>query len=230
MKRAVLIIPFLFLLSGCNIAVLEPKSDTAGDQAFLIIFSFWLMMIVVGTVFILFIRFVFKYRYTDKKKNFMPKDVKGNKKLEATWIILPVLLLIVLAVPTIAITYEQSPVTGGDSDEKDGTHVYVTAEQFAWNFEHESGKEERNNLVIPEGESIILHLTSKDVIHSFWVPHLGGKVDVLPGEELVYEIKNPEKGTYKGKCAEYCGLQHAKMTFEANVISAAEYETYVNEN
>ncbi|PAV31420.1 cytochrome c oxidase subunit II [Virgibacillus profundi] len=228
MKKLGLLLSLL-LLTGCNIAVLEPKSETASDQAFLIVFSFWLMMIVVLTVFVLFVRFVYKYRYTDNKKDFMPKDVKGNKKLEATWIILPILLLAVLAVPTIAITYEQSPVAGDQSDHE-GTHIYVTAQQFSWTFEHETGKEVQNDLVIPEGESIILHLNSKDVIHSFWVPHLGGKVDVLPGEELVYVIENPEIGTYQGKCAEYCGIQHAKMTFEANVVSIEDYERYVNED
>lgn len=226
--KKVFVLPLLLLLAGCNITVLDPRSDTASDQAFLIWFSFGLMLIVVVTVLILFVRFVFKYRYRESNKEYIPDDVEGNKLLEATWITIPILILAVLAVPTIAITLEQSPVSNTASD-KEGTHVYVTAEQFAWTFEHANGKEEMNNLVIPEGESIIFHLTAEDVIHSFWIPALGGKVDAVPGQEIVYEIENPEAGTYDGMCAEYCGVAHADMTFEANVVSAEAYEQYLNE-
>lgn len=224
--KKVLMTPLLLLLAGCGITVLDPKSSTGKEQAFLIWFSFGLMCIVVLTVFVLFIRFVSKYRFTKEKEDHIPQDVKGNLKLELTWTILPILLLAVLAVPTIAITYDQSPVTGA-KDEVKGVHIDVKAEQFLWTFTHENGKKAENKLVIPEDESIIFHLESKDVIHSFWIPALAGKVDVIPGKKLTYEIKNPEKGTYKGKCAEYCGIQHANMTFETMVVSREEYKTYI---
>lgn len=228
MKRFILF-PVLLLLADCNITVLDPKSDTASEQAFLIWFSFGLMSIVVATVFILFIRFVWKYRFTKDKAGFLPKDVSGNRKLETAWIVLPVLLLVVLAVPTIATTYDQSPVSEDDNRSRDGVHIDVTAEQFLWTFTHENDKEVKDKLVLPEGENIILHLRSKDIIHSFWVPALGGKVDVMPQKELVYEIKNPDKGTYDGKCAEYCGTGHTDMTFEVKVVSQDEYERYLQE-
>ncbi|MCG3417885.1 cytochrome c oxidase subunit II [Oceanobacillus jordanicus] len=227
MKR-LLVMPFLLLLTGCNIKVLDSRSDTANDQAFLIIYSFSLMLIVVLVVSILFIRFVFKYRYTEERKDNIPPDVKGNKWLETAWVIGPLLLLAILAVPTIMMTYDQSPVLSTES-EQEGTSVQVTAEQFNWTFEHANGKTEQNRLVIPEGGTILLHLKSEDVIHSFWVPRLGGKVDVMPDRELVYEIKNPQIGTYEGKCAEYCGLGHTNMKFEAEVVSADEYASYLNE-
>lgn len=226
--KKVLMTPLFLLLAGCGITVLDPKSSTGKEQAFLIWFGFGLMCIVVLTVFILFIRFVSKYRYTKEKEGHLPKDVKGNLKLELTWTILPIVLLAVLAVPTIAITYDQSPVTNGREEMK-GVHIHVKAEQFMWTFTHENGKEVKNKLVIPEEESIIFHLESKDVIHSFWIPALAGKVDVIPGKELVYEIENPEKGTYKGKCAEYCGLQHTDMTFNTEVVSKKVYKKYVEE-
>ncbi|WP_198029966.1 cytochrome c oxidase subunit II [Oceanobacillus manasiensis] len=226
--RRLLIMPLFFLLTGCNIAVLDSRSDTAEDQAFLILFSFALMLLVVLVVCVLFVWFVFKYRYTDEKKHDIPPDVKGNKWLETAWIIGPLLLLAVLAVPTIMMTYDQSPVLSSES-EKDGVPVYVTARQFNWTFEHENGKTENNRLVIPEGGSIIFHLSSEDIIHSFWVPRLGGKVDVMPDRELVYEIKNPQVGTYDGKCAEYCGIEHTSMVFEVEVVTAEEYDRYLND-
>lgn len=229
MKKTMLfILPLFLFLTGCNITVLDPKSSTGKEQSFLIWFSFGLMCIVVLVVFILFIRFVYKYRYTKEKEGFVPKDVKGNLKLELTWTILPILLLAVLAVPTIAITYDQSPVSDA-KEELDGVHVHVKAEQFKWTFTHENGKEVEDELVIPEGESVIFHLEAVDVIHSFWIPALAGKVDAIPGKEVTYEIKNPEVGTYKGKCAEYCGIQHAQMTFETRVVSEDDYQKYLKE-
>lgn len=222
------ILPIFLFLAGCDITVLDPKSSTGKEQSFLIWFSFGLMTIVVITVFILFAWFVFKYRYTKEKADVTPKDVKGNLKLELTWTILPVLLLAVLAVPTIAITYDQSPVSDAEED-LDGVHIDVKAEQFKWTFTHENGKEVTDELVIPETDAVIFHLKSADIIHSFWVPALAGKVDVFPDKELTYEIKNPEAGTYKGKCAEYCGLQHADMTFDVKVVSAEDYKKYVEE-
>lgn len=221
-------IPAILLLSGCNITILNPKSVTGEEQAFLIRLSLLIMSVVVVVVFILLIWFVYKYRKSNLSDGYVPTDVLGNKKLEATWTLIPIMLLAILAVPTIAITYYQSPVSDSAA-QKEGVHVEVVAEQFQWTFIHENDKEEQDELVIPEGESIIFHLYSKDVIHSFWIPELSGKVDVMPHKELIYEIKEPEIGTYAGKCAEYCGIQHANMRFDAKVVSKEDYEKYLEE-
>jgi cytochrome c oxidase subunit 2 len=215
-------------MTGCDITVLNPKSSTGKEQSFLIWFSFGLMAIVVITVFILFTWFVIKYRYTKEKEHHIPRDVKGNLKLELTWTILPILLLAVLAIPTIAITYDQSPISDARKD-LEGVHIDVKAEQFKWTFTHENGKEVVDELVMPSTDAVIFHLQSADIIHSFWIPELAGKVDVFPDKELTYEINDPEVGTYKGKCAEYCGIQHANMTFDVKVVSEAEYKKYLEE-
>lgn len=207
--------------------VLDPKSTTGKDQAYLIWFSLAIMLLVLFVVFVLFTVFVIKYRTTTKRQGIFPKDVKGNLKLELTWTIIPFILLLILAVPTVKITLEQSPSTEA-ANVQNGVHINVEASQFEWAFEHGNGKKVKGELIIPEGKPIVLHLKSKDVIHSFWVPELAGKVDVLPNKELTYVIKEPERGRYDGKCAEFCGLQHAKMTFEVKVVSASEYERYIN--
>ncbi|MDY0404512.1 cytochrome c oxidase subunit II [Virgibacillus sp. 179-BFC.A HS] len=157
----------------------------------------------------------------------MPEDVKGNLKLELTWTILPIILLIVLAVPTIAITYNQSPKMAAEAD--DGIDIGVAAQQFTWTFSQPNGKTDQNKLVLPEGEDVTLHLSSKDVIHSFWVPALAGKIDAIPGRTVTYEIKHLQKGTYRGKCAEYCGTQHTNMVFEVQVVSKKAYQKYLKE-
>lgn len=219
----------LTILAGCsNITVLDTKSTTGQEQGALIWYSLAIMAIVLIVVFSLFFRFVIKYRYTKEKKDFIPKDVEGNLALELTWTIIPIILLAILAIPTVKTTLDHSPKAEEDAD-LDGVHVYVTAEQFTWRFEHETGRTAQDHLVIPEGEKITFHLESNDVIHSFWIPELAGKVDVMPHKVITYKIKNAEIGEYAGKCAEYCGAQHTNMVFDVKVVSEEDYEEYVEE-
>src|SRR5699024_1734232 len=174
MKKVSLFL-FSLLLVGCsNITVLDPKSETGKDQAYLIWFSLALMSTVILVVFILFTWSIIRYGYTQERQNVIPKDVKGNLTLELAYTILPMLLLIVLAAPTITITLHHSPST--EAAQEKGTQIDVTAKQFEWNFEHENDKEVTDELIVPEQEPIVLHLQSADVIHSFWVPELAGKV------------------------------------------------------
>lgn len=219
---------FSFLLVGCsNITVLDPKSTTGKDQAYLIWFSLAIMSIVILVVFVLFTHFVIKYRLTKARQDVLPTDVKGNKKLELTYTIIPIILLIILAIPTVRITLDQSPNSEA-AQNQDGVNIDVTARQFEWKFTHDNNKQVTDELVIPEGEPIVLHLQSEDVIHSFWVPELAGKVDVIPGQEITYVIEDPETGTYEGKCAEFCGVQHTNMTFTVKVVSDSNYEDYLD--
>src|SRR5699024_432085 len=104
MKKVSLFLFSLLLVECSNITVLDPKSETVKDQAYFIWLSLALMSIVILVVFILFTWFNIRYRYMKERQNVIPKDVKGNLKFELTYTILPILLLIVLAVPTIKLT------------------------------------------------------------------------------------------------------------------------------
>src|SRR5699024_10320084 len=177
-------------------------------------------------VFILFTWFIIRYRYTKERQNVIPKDVKGNLKLELTYTILPILLLIVLAVPTIKITMHQSPST--EAAQEKGTQIDVTAKQLEWKSGHGNDNDVTDELIVAEQAPIVLHLQPADVIHSFWVPELAGKVDVFPNKELTYVIEKPEKGTDKGICAEFCGVQHTDMTFTVKVVSEEDYDEYLH--
>ncbi|WP_226037473.1 cytochrome c oxidase subunit II [Aquibacillus saliphilus] len=231
MKKLVsLLLIFLPLLSGCQLRALNPNSERASDQTFLIWFSFGLMMIVLSVVFFLFVRFVSKYKQTEMNKNDIPRDVKGNKKLEITWTTLSMLLLVILAVPTVAITMESSPELAETSLENTSAlHINVTARQYSWSFQYQNGKTSENQLILPKDKEIVLHLKSDDVIHSFWVPELSGKQDVLPGKEIILEFKADQVGTFLGKCAEFCGVNHTNMTFETKVITQNKYAEWVLE-
>lgn len=230
-KTGLLFLLPLLLLSGCTtITVLDPKSATGKEQAFLIWFGLAIMLLVLLVVFFLLAKVVVTYRLSkqlvDGEINYLSKKQKRN--LQIVWTGVPILLLIILAFPAIRTAYHQSPVAEAES-RFEGEDITVTAKQFEWAFTYDSGKTEENVLVLPEDESIVLHLSSEDVIHSFWVPELAGKVDVIPGKPIVYQIDQPEIGVYEGKCAEYCGIQHANMTFIVKVVSKEEYENYIHD-
>src|SRR5699024_12580763 len=116
MKKVSLFL-FRLLLVGCsNITVLDPKSETVKDQAYLIWFSLAIMSIVILVVFILFTWFIIRYRYTKERQNVIPKDVKDNLKLELTYTILPIILLSEVSVHTIKITIHQ--ISGKKSEQE----------------------------------------------------------------------------------------------------------------
>lgn len=227
MKKVTFILSFLFLTGCSELRVFQPISEAGREQAFLIKYGFWLMMIVLLVVTVLYVRFVIKYKETAKNKEDVPSEIDSNLKLELSWTIFPILILIALAIPTVMITYENSPSA---YTKEEGIDIFVTARQFSWEFEYETGLSSVNELIVPVGETAVLHLTSDDVIHSFWVPEFGGKQDAIPGKEIVYTITPEQVGTYMGQCAEFCGIEHTKMEFTAKVVSMQEYNEFLTGN
>lgn len=107
------------------------------------------------------------------------------------------------------------PVPGGS------VAVRAVGRQWEWRFGPPDGPLQPGPLRIPAGRPVDVHVTSEDVIHSFWVPRLAGKIDAIPGHVNVVRILAPEPGTYAGVCAEYCGVGHAAMPFVVEAIGEA---------
>jgi cytochrome c oxidase subunit II len=103
--------------------------------------------------------------------------------------------------------------------------VEATASQWRWEFGYPDGgaAPTLNVLHLPSGRPIHVTVRSRDVIHSFWVPRLGGKIDAIPGKANTIRLYAPEPGLYRGQCAEFCGLFHADMDFEVHVHPAEEF-------
>ncbi|MEC3882990.1 cytochrome c oxidase subunit II [Halobacillus sp. HZG1] len=231
MNKRVLSFFVIAFLTGCQMRVLNPKSDTADTLTNLIYLSFGIMMLVLIVVFVLFVYFLRKFRERGKAKFNIPPDEKENKWLEITWTIVPVLLLAILAVPTVKATYDlTSKVSGSAGGSKgDAMIVEVVGQQYNWKFTYENGKESYDELVLPVDQEVQFRLTSNDVIHSFWIPNLSGKIDVLPGEMTKLSFEPREEGMYQGKCAEFCGAEHTLMRFETKVMSQQSFENWVQE-
>ena len=119
--------------------------------------------------------------------------------------------------------------------EPEALHVEVTGQQWWWEYRYDidgDGKFEEittaNDMVIPAGREIYLHIKSRDVIHSFWAPRLNGKKDAVPGRTHPLRIEADEVGEYLGQCTEFCGLSHAEMRLKVVAVSDAEFDEWAS--
>lgn len=233
----------LTLLLGACSGGNKPQStwDAAGPTAQternLIVPVFWVaavvFLIVEGGIVVIAI----KYRHR-KGRDQIPAQIHGNTKLELGWTILPALVLAGVMVPTVAVIWDLAKPPGPDA-----LNVTVHGYQWWWGFEYTDQNMTTNMgsghplwtadvLVIPVDRPIYLTLESdggvgEEVIHSFWVPRLAGKQDVVPGRSNHITLAADQPGTYWGQCAEFCGLQHGRMRFRVVALSQTDWEAWV---
>jgi cytochrome c oxidase subunit 2 len=221
----------MLLLSGCGsdkISALRPRGPVAKDQLFLMELSLGIMVLVTIVVFAIYIYVLVRFRKKKGEKDIIPKQVEGNHLLEIIWTVIPILLLLILAVPTVSYTVKLAENHVKDAD---AVHVKVTAHQFWWQFEYpELGIATAQDLVIPKGKKIALELASADVLHAFWVPSLAGKQDTNVGDKNVniMYFEADDADTFFGKCAELCGSSHALMDFKVISKTDADFSAWVN--
>ncbi|WP_430786170.1 cytochrome c oxidase subunit II [Virgibacillus flavescens] len=217
------------ILSGCgqeNLSALIPKGYGAEKSLDLIILTAVVMLFVLVIVMLLYVTVLVRFRKKKGQKDFIPKQVEGNKTLETIWTVIPIILLIIIAVPTVTATFDLAD----ESAASDSLNVEVTGNQYWWHFNYE-GKEIQTSqdLYIPTNEKVYLNMKSSDVIHSFWAPAISGKMDVNPENENTMFIEAYEEGIYYGKCAELCGPSHALMDFKIIAVSPEEFDKWVED-
>ncbi|MDL4841300.1 cytochrome c oxidase subunit II [Aquibacillus rhizosphaerae] len=217
------------VLSGCgkeNLSAFLPKGYGAQVSLDIIFISLAVMVFVFIVVMIIYTFVLVKFRQKKGQEDFVPKQTEGNKALEVVWTVIPILLLIIIAVPTIAATYDLAD----ESDKADSLNISVTGNQYWWHFNY--GEEEiqtSQDMYIPVGEKVYLNMMSSDVLHSFWVPSISGKMDTNPENENTMYIEALEEGVYWGKCAELCGPSHSLMDFKIVAVSPEEYQQWVED-
>lgn len=235
MKRLLpLFAGLVLLLSACgraDLSAINPQGPVAEDQFDLMKLAIMIMALVVIVVFAICFYVIIRFR-RKAGDNGIPKQVEGNHKLEVIWTVIPIILLIILAVPTVKYVFAFAE---DYSKDKEAIKINVTSHQYWWEFEYpELGIRTAQDLVIPTGKKIAVTLKSADVLHSFWVPSLAGKMDTnLPGPEnqninkMFFEA--PNEDVYRGKCAELCGQSHAYMDFKVKSVSNATFEAWAAE-
>ncbi|MFU0791670.1 MAG: cytochrome c oxidase subunit II [Virgibacillus proomii] len=217
------------VLAGCgkeNLTALVPKGYGAETSMDLIILSTAIMTFVFVVVFVVYLIAIIRFRKKKGQEDYIPNQVEGSKKLETIWTIIPIILVLILAVPTVAATFDLADESG----KKDGINIDVTGNQYWWHFSYPNEEiQTSQDLYIPTGEKVFLNMKSTDVIHSFWVPSISGKMDVNPENENTMYIEAYEEGVYWGKCAELCGPSHSLMDFKIIAVSPEEYEKWVED-
>jgi cytochrome c oxidase subunit 2 len=153
-----------------------------------------------------------------------PPQVYGSTQVELAWTITPVIIVLVLFLASARVIFsvQDAPHPQGSLE------VTVIGHQFWWEYRYPGLKVvTANELHLPVGRTIVIHLEGPDVIHSFWVPHLGGKRDVVPGRHNRIVLTPDRPGEHWGQCAEFCGASHANMGMRVIVQPAAEFDAWV---
>jgi cytochrome c oxidase subunit II len=223
------------LLTGCSGK--QAALDPAGDQAATIGDLWTLMLWICGFMYLLVLIFLgmalWKARHVLAKRPLAHGAASPQEKrlrfALGGWFALIVVGLMILSVGSFFIDRRLSQASL-DSALK----IKITAAQWWWKVEYEGNSpHERlitaNELRLPVGRPALLELRADDVIHSFWIPNLGGKQDLIPGRTNSLLLTPRREGEYRGQCAEFCGLQHAKMALEASVMKENDFTHWRNQ-
>lgn len=225
----------MFALTGCDastIPVLSPQGPVARSEYDLIIWSFVLMILVVLGVFVIYFYMLFKYRARPENEDYVPPEIEGNTKWESIWTIIPIVIVIALAIPTVAVTYKlvkpphAQAATG--TTKADPVVIDVISKQWKWVFRYPAQNIETVNYVnIPAGQPIDFELTSSGPMNAFWVPALGGMEFNMPNKDLKLWLEASHPGTYVGRSAQYSGSGFAHMTFDVHAQSQSDFQSWV---
>jgi cytochrome c oxidase subunit 2 len=188
----------------------------------------WLAALLVGLlVWGLLIWAIVAYRR--KAGDALPAQVKYNVPIEILYTVAPLLMVLALFYFTAR---DQTILTKVSNDQKHTVNVVGWRWSWGFNYLEESAYEvgtpaQRPTLWLPVNEKVKFELTSPDVIHSFWIPAFLMKMDVIPGRKNAFELTPDRIGTFAGKCAELCGVDHSRMLFDVKVVTRAEYDAHI---
>jgi cytochrome c oxidase subunit 2 len=213
---------------SCNEAhpntTLSPHSDLGREIDFL-----WDRLLLLGTIVFILVEAVLVYvvfRYRRRENQGTPPQTHGSTKLEIAWTLIPAVILVFIAVPTVrTIFITQAQAAPGS------LNIDVTGHQWWWEFRYpDYGVTTANEIYLPAGHTVNFRLRSADVIHSFWTPQLGGKRDVITNRTN-YMWYTPDSSTaasvWNGFCVEFCGASHANMRFRVFTVTQAQFDSWV---
>jgi cytochrome c oxidase subunit 2 len=212
------------LLSACGGDSPPSILNTAGPVAAKEEGLFWFILVVATIVFVgvegLLIWSIVRYR--ERPNSPMPKQTHGNNTIELIWTVVPSIFLFAVLIGTIYTMFSLNQPAGR------ALNIQVVGHQWWWEFDYENANiTTADELVVPTGTIVHLDLKSDNVIHSFWVPQLTGKTDVVPGHNNTKWFQADTPGTYRGECTEFCGLQHANMEFSVRALTPNAYATWL---
>jgi cytochrome c oxidase subunit 2 len=205
-----------------------PASTSAKGIQSIYVFIGAFASVIFLAVTIPLVLFVIKFRQGTRDRSVEGPQIRGHARLELTWTAIPVLILVAIATFTFVKLpgiREPARAAGAPPD----LVVKVEGRQFYWRFVYPNGAVSFDTIRLPVDRNVRLDVTAteSDVIHSFWVPALGGKMDAIPGRTNTLWMRATRTGSFQGKCAELCGIQHGAMLFTAEVLPQAEFQSWL---
>ena len=209
--------------------IFQPQSTPADSIFHLSMLVLAITGVIFVVVFTLIVYSAIKFRGRDVEDRREPAQVYGSNQIELAWTVIPVLIVLVLFLATARVIHSLQ-----DAPEPRGA-IEVTAigHQFWWEFRYPKlGIVTANELHVPVSEPsrptpTFINLLSADTDHSFWVPRLAGKTDLIPNHPNNMWIDPHDTGLYLGQCAQYCGVEHAMMLLRVYVDSPEQFDTWV---
>jgi cytochrome c oxidase subunit 2 len=237
----------LILAAGASADALTPESGgspNAGDIDTLYKLALYAAIPVFLAVEIALVYFLIRYRH---RRGAVAAQIRGNTRLEIGWTVGASLLLVVLSVFTFAkLTEIQNPPASGPAGLGAGggalyasvdqpppprgqaLNIDVNGQQYVWRYTYPNGTFSYDEMVVPTDTTVTLDIRAQDVIHSWWIPELGGKFDAVPGgyvNKTWFKIARP--AVYDGQCAELCGRNHANMLARVRAVSPERYQSWL---
>ncbi len=237
MRRSLLAVLLLALLGAApaladnaGFTPVEPRSPNAQG----IVDSYLWVSLFTGAILVIvhvaLILFIVRYRRRKRARDEDGAPIHGNTNIEIAWSVAPVLVLVAIGA---FIFYKLPGIQDVPAASAEGgrVDVSVTGYRYYWNYEYPNGVIAVDNLRAPTDQNVRLRITAHegDVIHSWWIPSLGGKFDAIPGKVNETWFRADGPGIYRGQCAEFCGIQHAAMTAQVEVLPRDEFERWLEQ-
>ena len=199
----------------------DPKSDLGRS-----IDDLWDILLLLGTIVFILTELALLFVVWKYRNNKEPKHTHGNTKLEILWTLIPAFILVFIAVPTVrTIFVTQAPAPA------DALKIDVIGHQWWWEFKYpEYGVTTANELYIPVGRTVSFALTTKDVLHSFWIPQLGAKRDLISNHTNYVWLTADSAiapSVWNGFCTEYCGTSHSFMRFRVFTVTQEQFDSWI---
>ncbi len=226
--KSITILLLVLVATGCasSPTPFAPASMNSGMFVNLAVVLFAIAAIVFVVVEGLLIYASIRF-YRHQQEGY-PKQIEGNQRIEIAWTIFPAIVLLVVFFvslkPLTTLGYNP-PATSPTSNV---LHVRVVGHQWFWEFDYpDLNIITANELHIPVNTTVEFEVTSVDVIHSYWVPQLGGKIDAVPNHTNITWVSANQTGEYHGQCSEFCGAQHGNMLFDVYVDTPDQFQAWV---
>jgi len=224
--RAALTVALVAFVAACAgnhpDSIFHPRTEFNRDVGHLFSILIWAGSAVFVIVELILLYTLFRFRHRAGQR--APEQVHGNATLEILWTIIPALILVIIAIPTVQTIFKTQAQAKADA-----LQVEVIGHQWWWEFRYPKYNiVTANELYLPQGQMVNFTLKTQDVLHSFWVAALGGKRDLISNHTnyLWFTPDSAQRDAYNGVCAEFCGASHANMRFRTFVVSPQEFEQW----